>query len=81
MLRTTIMGWIMFALLILQRCIDARVTDPGLLRKHSSLRSCTTSFGTYPTIRVFKREHPQADKLPSKPTPLPLLVFVHGYVV
>lgn len=27
---------------------------------------------------MFKREHPQAHKLPSKPSPLPLLVFVHG---
>ena len=27
---------------------------------------------------MFKREHPQADKLPSKPSPLPLLVFIHG---
>ncbi|KAL8731857.1 MAG: hypothetical protein Q9166_003141 [cf. Caloplaca sp. 2 TL-2023] len=57
---------------------DAQATDPGLLRKHSSIRSYTTSFGTYPAIRVFGREHPQADKLPSKPTPLPLLVFIHG---
>ncbi|KAL8765103.1 MAG: hypothetical protein Q9209_007726 [Squamulea sp. 1 TL-2023] len=57
---------------------DAQVTDPGLLRKHSSQRSYTTSFGTYPVIRVFSREHPQANKLPSKPTPLPLLVFIHG---
>ncbi|KAL8834948.1 MAG: hypothetical protein Q9170_003525 [Blastenia crenularia] len=55
-----------------------RSTDPGLLKKHSSLRSYTTSYGHYPAIRVFKREHPQADKLPSKPTPLPLLVFIHG---
>ncbi|KAL8645048.1 MAG: hypothetical protein Q9226_007475 [Calogaya cf. arnoldii] len=57
---------------------DAQITDPGLLRKHSSQRSYTTRFATYPDIRVFSREHPQADKLPSKPTPLPLLVFVHG---
>ncbi|KAL9054167.1 MAG: hypothetical protein Q9206_003657 [Seirophora lacunosa] len=57
---------------------DAQLTDPGLLKKHSSLRSYTTSFGIYPSIRVFKRDHPQADKLPSKPTPLPLLVFIHG---
>ncbi|KAL8680536.1 MAG: hypothetical protein Q9186_003287 [Xanthomendoza sp. 1 TL-2023] len=57
---------------------DAQATDPGLLRKHSSQRSYTTSFGRYPAIRVFSREHPQADKLPSKPTSLPLLVFIHG---
>ncbi|KAL8893530.1 MAG: hypothetical protein Q9192_005174, partial [Flavoplaca navasiana] len=57
---------------------DAQATDPGLLRKHSSQRSYTTCFATYPDIRVFNREHPQADKLPSTPTPLPLLVFIHG---
>ncbi|KAL8941164.1 MAG: hypothetical protein Q9211_001938 [Gyalolechia sp. 1 TL-2023] len=57
---------------------DSSSAEPGLLKKHSSLRSYTTSFGTYPAIRVFKREHPQADKLPSKPAPLPLLVFIHG---
>ncbi|KAL8908373.1 MAG: hypothetical protein Q9171_005480 [Xanthocarpia ochracea] len=57
---------------------DAQVTDPGILRKHSTHRSYTTSFGVYPAIRVFSREHPQADKLPSKPTPLPLLFFIHG---
>lgn len=57
---------------------DTRSTEPGLLKKHSSLRSYITSFGNYTAIRVFKREHPQADKLPSKPTPLPLLVLIHG---
>ena len=57
---------------------DADSTDPGLLKKHSSFKSYTTSFATYPAIRTFYRSHPQADKLPSKPTPLPLLVFVHG---
>ncbi|KAL8942045.1 MAG: hypothetical protein Q9216_001898 [Gyalolechia sp. 2 TL-2023] len=64
--------------LILHVYTDARSTEPGLLKKHSNLRSYTTSFGSYPAIRVFKREHPQADKLPSKPAPLPLLVFIHG---
>ena len=49
-----------------------------MLKKHSSLKSYTTSIGTYPSIRTFYRPHTQADKLPSKPTPLPLLVFVHG---
>ena len=58
--------------------LDPAVTDPGLLRKHSTLNSYTTSFATYPSIRVFYRPHPQADKLPNKPTPLPLLVVVHG---
>ena len=57
---------------------DPASTDPGLLRKHSTFRSYTTSVATYPSIRVFYRPHPQADKLPNKPTPLPLLVFVHG---
>jgi pimeloyl-ACP methyl ester carboxylesterase/protein-tyrosine phosphatase len=33
---------------------------------------------TYPSIRTFFRPHPQGDKLPSKPTPIPLLVFIHG---
>lgn len=66
-----------------QRCVidpglDAENTDPGLLRKHSSIKSYTTSTATYPSIRTFYRPHPQADKLPNKPTPLPLLVFVHG---
>lgn len=53
-------------------------TDPSLLKKHSSFKSYTTSFATYPVIRTFYQPHPQADKLPSKPTPLPLLVFIHG---
>lgn len=57
---------------------DADSTDPGLLKKHSSFESYTTSSATYPAIRTFYRPHPQADKLPSKPTPLPLLVFIHG---
>lgn len=29
-------------------------------------------------MRVVYRDHPQADKLPKDPAPLPLLVFVHG---
>lgn len=58
--------------------IDADLTDPGLLKKHSTFKSYTTSTATYPSIRTFYRPHSQADKLPSKPTPLPLLVFVHG---
>ena len=57
---------------------DAESTDPGLLQKHSCFKSFTTSLATYPSIRVFYRPHPQADKLPSIPTPLPLLVFIHG---
>ena len=58
--------------------IDAASTDPGLLKKHSTFKSYTTSHGTYPRIRTFYRPHSQADKLPSVPTPLPLLLFVHG---
>ncbi|KAK5018255.1 hypothetical protein LTR39_001084 [Cryomyces antarcticus] len=59
---------------------NAAATDPGLLKKHSTFQSYTvpsTGF-TYPAIRTFYRPHPQADKLPSEPTPLPLLVFIHG---
>jgi pimeloyl-ACP methyl ester carboxylesterase/protein-tyrosine phosphatase len=58
--------------------LNAESTDPGLLKKFSNLKSYTTSIGTYPSIRTFYRPHTQADKLPSKPTPLPLLVFIHG---
>lgn len=60
--------------------LDALTTDPGLLKKHSSYKSYhipSTGF-TYPSIRVFYRPHPQGDKFPSEPTPLPLLVFIHG---
>ena len=57
---------------------DPHQTDPGLLKKFSQFRSYTTSYATYPSIRTFYRPHPQIDKLPSEPTLLPLLVFVHG---
>lgn len=57
---------------------DAEPTDPGLLRKYSTFKSYNTTSGTYPSIRTFFRPHPQAAKLPSTPTPLPLLVFIHG---
>lgn len=57
---------------------DAEPADPGLLRKHSTFKSYNTTTGTYPSIRTFFRPHPQAAKLPSTPTPLPLLVFIHG---
>ncbi|KAL5359619.1 hypothetical protein BJX96DRAFT_164574 [Aspergillus floccosus] len=57
---------------------DAFETDPGLLKKHSSYLSYSTSIATYPSIRTFYREHPQSSKLPTEPTPIPLLVFVHG---
>ena len=58
--------------------LDPDATDPGLLKKHSAFQSYTTSHCTYPSIRVFYRPHPQADKLPNKPSPLPLLVCIHG---
>ncbi|KAI9847719.1 MAG: hypothetical protein M1837_001967 [Sclerophora amabilis] len=59
---------------------DTSQAEPGLLQKHSEFQSFTTSHHgiTYPGIRVFYRTHPQAEKLPLKPTPLPLLVFIHG---
>lgn len=59
---------------------EASVTDPALLKKHSTFQSWTvpsTGF-TYPRLRVFYRPHGQLDKLPSKPRPIPLLVFIHG---
>lgn len=57
---------------------DAEETDPGLLKKHSEFKSYTTSRFTYPNLRIFYRKHPQAEKLPTTPAPLPLLVFIHG---
>ncbi|OCL08005.1 phosphatases II [Glonium stellatum] len=60
--------------------VDAVTTDPGLLKKHSTIKAYTipaTKF-TYPAIRTFYRPHPQGEKLPSTPTPVPLLVFIHG---
>ena len=51
--------------------------DPGLLRKHSTFKTYTTSIATYSSVRTFYRPHSQADKLPNNP-PLPLLVFQHG---
>lgn len=57
---------------------DAKATDPPLLQKHSEIKSFQTSRFTYPGVRVFYKEHPQAQQLPTSPAPLPLLVFVHG---
>ena len=50
------------------------------MRKHSTTRSYTVSPTniTYPGIRTFYRPHPQESKLPRKPCPVPLLVFIHG---
>ncbi|EER29525.1 Dual specificity phosphatase, catalytic domain containing protein [Coccidioides posadasii C735 delta SOWgp] len=59
-------------------CDDDKDHDPGLLKKHSSNVSYTTSIATYPSIRTFFCPHPHIEKLPTKPYPLPLLVFVHG---
>ncbi|KAJ9636383.1 hypothetical protein H2199_008058 [Coniosporium tulheliwenetii] len=60
--------------------MDAEATDPGLLKKHSVFKSYTVSSTgfTYPSLRVFFRPHPQRDKLPTEPSPIPLLVFIHG---
>ncbi|KAF2124395.1 hypothetical protein P153DRAFT_426442 [Dothidotthia symphoricarpi CBS 119687] len=59
---------------------DAVTNDPGLLKKHSSIKSYTVPISgfTYPKIRTFYRPHPQDAKLPREPRPIPLLVFVHG---
>ncbi len=54
------------------------VDDPALLQRHSSIKSYTTSRYTYPKLRIFFRRHAQYDKLPTEPSPLPLLVFIHG---
>jgi len=63
---------------ILTIMAEADTSDPGLLKKHSEIKSYTTSRFTYPDVRVFYRQHPQADKFPTEPAPLPLLVFIHG---
>lgn len=59
---------------------DALSTDPGLLKKHSVYgwyQVSATGF-TYPSLRIFYRPHPQRDKLPTEPSAIPLLVFIHG---
>lgn len=50
------------------------------MKKHSTIKSYTVSSSgfTYPRIRTFYRPHPQDDKLPKEPCPIPLLVFIHG---
>lgn len=58
--------------------LEAEASEPGLLKKHSTFRSYKTSRYTYPSLRIFFRKHPQFEKLPSQPAPLPLLVFIHG---
>jgi pimeloyl-ACP methyl ester carboxylesterase len=57
---------------------DAVTSDPPLLWKNSEVKSYKTSQFTYPSIRVFYRQHPKANELPIDPAPLPLLVFIHG---
>ena len=50
------------------------------MKKYSTIRSYTvqsTGF-TYPRVRTFFRPHHQQDKLPKVPSPIPLLVFIHG---
>ncbi|KAJ5354802.1 hypothetical protein N7541_005846 [Penicillium brevicompactum] len=56
----------------------AHKTDPGILKKFTTYNSYTTSVATYPAIRTFYSPHPQLARLPTKPTPLPLIVVVHG---
>ena len=60
------------------RLADPHDNDPSPLKNHSTFQSYTTSCATYPSIRTFYRPHPQIDQLPSDPTSVPLLVFVHG---
>ncbi|KAH6680427.1 hypothetical protein B0J14DRAFT_265693 [Halenospora varia] len=57
---------------------DTDSIDPALLKRNSTFKTYKTSTYTYPSIRVFFRAHPQFEKLPSTPAPLPLLVFIHG---
>ncbi|KAJ5122038.1 hypothetical protein N7448_003168 [Penicillium atrosanguineum] len=61
-----------------QQSSDAFKSDPGLLKKFTTYNSYTTSVATYPAIRTFFCPHPNQSRLPTKPTPLPLLVVVHG---
>ncbi|KAI2713478.1 hypothetical protein CBS147332_5218 [Penicillium roqueforti] len=61
-----------------QQSSDAYETDPGILRKFTTYNSYTTSFATYPAIRTFYSPHPHLARLPTKPTPVPLIVVVHG---
>ncbi|KAK5664358.1 hypothetical protein OQA88_581 [Cercophora sp. LCS_1] len=57
---------------------DPKATDPPLLERNSQIKSYATSKAKYEGLRVFYRRHPQADKLPRDPAPIPLLVFIHG---
>ncbi|KAJ5084628.1 hypothetical protein NUU61_009207 [Penicillium alfredii] len=62
----------------LANSLPAFKTDPGLLKKYTSYASYTTSVATYPAIRTFYSPHPHLNRLPTEPSPVPLLVFVHG---
>jgi pimeloyl-ACP methyl ester carboxylesterase/protein-tyrosine phosphatase len=57
---------------------NAENYDPPLLQKHSTLKSYTTSYATYRSVRTFYHPHPQAERLPQDSRPLPLLIFLHG---
>ncbi|QSS61809.1 ribosomal protein S16 [Histoplasma capsulatum] len=46
--------------------------------EHSANISYTTPIATYPSIRTFLYPHPHIEELPTEPSPLPLLVFIHG---
>ncbi|KAF8462525.1 Alpha/Beta hydrolase protein [Kalaharituber pfeilii] len=54
---------------------DTLATNTSLVRKHSFTIPVTTDDFSYPSIRVFHREHSKAQKLGRS---LPLLVFIHG---
>ncbi|KAJ5894111.1 hypothetical protein N7495_005802 [Penicillium taxi] len=61
-----------------QQTSDAFKSDPGILKKFTSYKIYTTPIATYPTIRTFYCPHPHISRLPTKPSPVPLLVFIHG---
>jgi pimeloyl-ACP methyl ester carboxylesterase/protein-tyrosine phosphatase len=85
MVRALILFLLLLALVVCALVLNLDFTcyldeqaDPGLLRKHCSYLSYTTSVATYPAVRTFFSPHPHMNKLPSKPSPIPMLVFVHG---
>ena len=63
---------------VIESSNSVEATDPPLMAKYSEIREFQTSIATYPAVRVFYRPHPQAEKIPDEPEPLPLLVFIHG---
>jgi pimeloyl-ACP methyl ester carboxylesterase/protein-tyrosine phosphatase len=69
---------VIFFSFLYSNAVAAAKTDPGLLRKFTEFASYTTSKASYPAIRTFYSPHPQLSRLPTKPSPVPLLVFVHG---